>query len=267
MIRTSVDPLLCAPDRERQPCLRPGLVADRPSAAAATRPDWQKLALVPRAPAHLHPALAAHWTAFALAEHANVAAFAGLVLQLLAVAAPPDLVLAAQRAAADEVEHARAAFALASAFAARPVGPGPVPLARPLPTDRDRVLAAVIREVCVGETLAALEAREAAARATDPALAHALARIADDERRHAELGWRFARWALTGADVELRGRAHDGFIAAVVDAATAASALARAPATPELRPHGVLDPPLRAALWSDALTTLVVPTAHALCAA
>lgn len=48
----------------------------------------------------------------------------------------------------------------------------------------------------MGETVAALEAREALDRATDPQVRAALERIAADEQSHAELAWRFVSWAL-----------------------------------------------------------------------
>ena len=47
--------------------------------------------------------------------------------QLLALAAPASLLTAAHAALADEIEHARVAFAVASALHGRPVGPGCLP--------------------------------------------------------------------------------------------------------------------------------------------
>ncbi len=66
----------------------------------------------------------------------------------------------------------------------------------------EEVLRTVFREGCVGETVAALEAEEAAAHAEDPAVAEMLRDIAKDELRHAELAWRFVAWAL-GGDAKL----------------------------------------------------------------
>src|SRR6185437_10815965 len=58
--------------------------------------------------------LAETWTVLALLEHASVASFARVSLQLLAVGAPGDLVGATHQAALDEIRHARLCFALAS---------------------------------------------------------------------------------------------------------------------------------------------------------
>ncbi|MFO0555318.1 MAG: hypothetical protein U0271_43480 [Polyangiaceae bacterium] len=60
-------------------------------------------------------ALATHFAREAAYEHASVASFARVTLSLLAAAAPTELILDTQRAALDEVRHARAMFAVASA--------------------------------------------------------------------------------------------------------------------------------------------------------
>ena len=61
-----------------------------------------------------------------------------------------------------------------------------------------------ISEGCIGETVAALEACEDAERASDPVIKNALTRIAHDERNHAELAFRFVRWALDQCNAEER---------------------------------------------------------------
>lgn len=127
--------------------------------------------------------------------------------------------LGAQQALADEVEHARLAFGLASLYLGTGVGPGALmTTGAGAATDLPALVDAVIREACLGETLAAFEAREAAERAEDPAVQAALRKIAGDERRHAELGWRFVQWALSGADATAQARARATFAAALADA-------------------------------------------------
>jgi hypothetical protein len=238
------------------------------TAPASERVDWTTLISAGEAPAALREPLARYWAQIARCEHASIASFARFILQLLAVGAPPQLVLAAQQALADEVEHARLAFALASRHAGRGVGPGPLPGTDVAgPTTLDGVLEAVIHEACVGETLSALEAREAAERAQDPALRRVLTKIADDEQRHAELGWRVVQWALATADAPTRARAQAAFTAAISAAHATADLLSQQPGAPELRPHGVVDDPLRAAVWREGLRSLVTPTAAALRAA
>jgi hypothetical protein len=113
-----------------------------------------------------------------------------------------------QRAALDEVEHARLAFTLASRFAGRPVGPGPL---RTADLDLDRPLAAfvaaLVQEGCVGETLGAAEA-ELLAEHADPRLAARLLEVAADETRHAALAWRTLRWLQGRHGEPVRRAAH-----------------------------------------------------------
>lgn len=247
-------------------CGRPFVVdCEAVVAPIAERDDWRGLLLTSPVAPELAPELAAYWTRIGQLEHASVAAFAQFVLQLLAVAAPPSLVLAAQAALADEVEHARLAFALASHHAGVGVGPGPLALARTdLRTELADVVDAVIREACVGETLAAFEAREAAAQSEVPAVRAVLSKISRDELRHAEDGWRFVQWALTGADEHAHARARATFAAAVAEAHSGVARDRLGEATPHLRVHGVVDAPLRAQIWAQGLREVIEPCAAAL---
>jgi hypothetical protein len=248
-------------------CGRPFVVdCEAQVAPVAGRDDWRGLL---RAPSPVEPALAAelasYWTRIGQLEHASVAAFAQFVLQLLAVAAPPSLVLAAQSALADEIEHARLAFGLASLYAGVGVGPGPLAITRTdMSTELSTIVDAVIREACVGETLAAFEAREAAAQSEEPAVRAALTKIAEDELRHAELGWRFVQWALTHADAHAHAHARATFTAAVAEARSGVARDEIAAATPQLRAHGVVDAPLRAQIWTQGLREVIEPCAAAL---
>jgi hypothetical protein len=164
-----------------------------------TRTDWPRA----EAPAVAHltqterAALAQHFSWLGQMEHASIAAFARFQLQLLALGAPPALVEACNRALADETAHARLCFGIASAYAGRALGPGPLDVKYSLhAVSLVEVVDLVVAEGCFGETRAALEALEAADNARDPVIRACYARIADDEQRHAELAFRFVRWAL-----------------------------------------------------------------------
>lgn len=138
------------------------------------------------------------WARDGLHEHASVASFARFVVELLALAAPPALIQAAQAAILDELEHARLCFELA-AREHGVVRPGPLPLdphgdART--ADPVAVALAVFEEGCIGESVAAFEAAIAAAETNDSAARRALEQIAADERRHAALAWRTLRWLV-----------------------------------------------------------------------
>ena len=82
-------------------------------------------------------------------------------------------------------------------YAGRAIGPGPLDIAHCLDvTSLADIVELVIAEGCFGETGAALEALEAADTAADPVIIAAYSQIARDEQRHAELAFRFVRWAL-----------------------------------------------------------------------
>ena len=141
--------------------------------------------------------LATHWARLGQMEHASIAAFARFSLQLLALGAPPALVEACTRALGDETAHTKLCFRIASVYAGRALGPGPLDVAGSLAlSSLADIVDLVIAEGCFGETSAALEALEAAASASDPVIRAAYARIAADEQRHAELAFQFVRWAL-----------------------------------------------------------------------
>jgi len=124
------------------------------SAAGWTKgpqPDTSKLDRATR------DALAELWLQDAKAEYASVPAFAQVAWQLAALGASPELLVRANHCALQEIDHAQRCFALASAYAGRPLRPAPMPaLARGmarLPKDRARALAAVAREAFVDGAL------------------------------------------------------------------------------------------------------------------
>lgn len=148
------------------------------------------------------------WEQIANLEHASVASFAKVSLQLLALGAPPELLADTHRAALDEIEHARLAYSVASASGERPIGPAALDLESvELGTCTLADLAGeTFRDGCVGETLGVVVARDLLSRETSPTLAAVLARIVDDEERHAELAWRTVAWALRTGGLAVRTR-------------------------------------------------------------
>ena len=188
-------------------CGRPFLIAEAPRMAAVeARADWLDAALSPNT-SGLSPLerakLAAHWARLGQMEHASIAAFARFSLQLLSLGAASELIEACNRALADETAHARACFALASAYGGTKVGPARLDIERCFEDVSLLAIAKlVLREGCLGETAASLEALAAAEAASDPAVKRALTRIANDELEHAELAFKFLRWALTLTSVE-----------------------------------------------------------------
>lgn len=134
-------------------------------------------------------ALGEAWLRDALEEHAAVGAFAQLAFSLLALGAPADLLSRTQQAAAQEVEHARLCFSLASVYLGTPIGPGPLAVGAVDPPDLVKLALESWRDGCLGEGASAAVARAARRRAHDPAVCAALSVISRDEAAHAELGW------------------------------------------------------------------------------
>jgi hypothetical protein len=196
--------------------------------------------------------LATFWTEVAQLEHASVASFARLTLELLLVGAPADLVRDAQQAGLDEVRHAAQAFAIAGELAGERIGPGALPEIADLrpAVDVASMALAAVTEGCVAETLGAFEAAEQARGACAP-LAERLRAIADDEMRHAALAWRVVRWAIDERGLE-RDRVRHAFAHAVAGA-RASLDHAPEPRAVDLSRFGLLDSPARRALHLDVL--------------
>lgn len=246
---------------------RPFLVAGRArTARLESRQDWHCAEIAPDV-SDLSPqaraALARYWHDAALMEHASIAAFSRFVLDLMSLGAPPELVEDATRAMLDESRHTKACFGLANAFADASFGPSPLSVQGSLDQRSLReIVITTVREGCIGETVAAMEAAEALAHASDPAVRSTLARITEDELSHAALAFRFVRWAIAHFGEEVRQIADQTFEAE----------LSQNPArvdTGELAvpSHGLLTAAQRAELRSRALAELVAPTLPLLMAA
>jgi hypothetical protein len=248
---------------------RPFLVAGEPRLASrrASADFKLDLALVddvtsPELRAHL----ARHWSDAAAAEHASIAAFARFALELLALGAPPELLLDTTRAMEDETHHAKICYSLASHYAGHDVGPGPLPVDGALDAcTLERAAVSTVLEGCIGETLSALEAVEAAAHVTNPTLRKLLERIADDEARHAALAYRFVRWAI-----EQGGQSVARAVRGAFDTALSAQPRSRhvtEPPAAALLASGLLPEAHREELRRLVLRAVITPSANALLAA
>ena len=208
--------------------------------------------------------LARAWADDASYEHASVASFAKLSLELLALGAPADLVRAAHEAALDEIRHAELGFALASAYAGEPISPGPLAEAARAPVARDlaSLAAAAVREGCVGETLAALVASAQHDASTDDAVISTMAVVRADEARHAELAWRLVAWALRAGGADVREAVEAAFEEAVAELASVRPADAW-----HLHEHGRLSEAEALDVRRRGLELVVRPAMEALLAA
>jgi hypothetical protein len=152
-----------------------------------------------------------------------VPAFLQLAAELLAHDAPLSLVERALDAACDEVRHASACAAMASRLLGYHVWPT-------LPELRSRPTPSLVRlaveswlDGCLGEGAAAKRAARDALAAGEGRTRGVWARIAEDESRHAELGWDILGWTVARAGsaardaigaVQSDADSHDGHVVA-----------------------------------------------------
>jgi len=193
-------------DREPDSCGVPGrpyFEGDRVLQAPLCSPTARSLvASSPRAAA---------WATSGAGEHASVAAFSRLALELMAHGAPASLLRGVHQAALDEVGHAETCWALARRFGAKVTGAGPFPFTTAVAVDTPlaTVAASAVREGCLAETLGAHLLLTAAELAVEPEVKAALSAMAAEETEHAALSFRIVAWALRtgGAEVDVAVRA------------------------------------------------------------
>ena len=135
------------------------------------------------------------WLRQAEAEHASVASFARHTLQLMFIGAPSDILEASQEASIDEIKHAKMCYGVANTFMDKHVSPGVLDVKNSLGAlDLKDMIQSIIREGCIEETLAAIEAHYRHHLAQDNAITDVIKEIAEDETRHAKLAWDTIGW-------------------------------------------------------------------------
>ncbi len=167
-----------------------------PNCAVGRRPEGLHAA----ADVACDSALGRYFAQAAHLEAASIQAFLRLHEELARHGADEDLRDAALASAMDEVMHTDVTTRLARRFGATP----PPPRVE-TPVERGLFELALENGVegCTRETYGALVAHYQALHARDEEVRGVMARIADDETRHAELSWAIDRWAherLTDAE-------------------------------------------------------------------
>ncbi|QSQ20135.1 ferritin-like domain-containing protein [Pyxidicoccus parkwayensis] len=147
-------------------------------------------------------ALGHHFAVVAHLEAASINAFLRLREELELHGADAALKDAALRSAMEEVLHTDVSTRLARRFGGAPRKPevDALPLRPLFEVALDNAV-----EGCVRETFGALVAHHQALHARDTEVRGAMARIADDETRHAELSWAIDAWAkarLSASELE-----------------------------------------------------------------
>lgn len=144
-------------------------------------------------------------------EHASIASFARHTLQLMTTEAPALLLMGAQKAALDEIKHAKMCYGIAEAFLGENIRPSSLDVDGSVKSqNKEEVIQSVINEGCIGETIAAVRAQLASQYATQPIVKDSLETIAADESNHAQLAWNTIKWSIDRFP-ELRDVAEETF--------------------------------------------------------
>lgn len=188
--------VLLPPLGARSDWMPPGELSDRPALRSSTARQHERDVDVPAG-------VARAWRENGRTEHASVAAFARLSLDLVALGAPPELIAAAHEDALDEIRHAELCFGLACAIDGASDGPVAFPdvaRARRLPRSRRLALAVLavdsLVDGAVNEGASARIVARLAQRCQHDAIRAVLRPIAADEARHAAHGWDVTAWCL-----------------------------------------------------------------------
>ncbi|MEE2787213.1 MAG: ferritin-like domain-containing protein [Myxococcota bacterium] len=259
----------CGFRQGRFACEPPGPVCGRPLIVAgetrlghhAERSDWcagdgpglNGISL------EMRTRLGRFWREVAALEYASVASFSRFNLQLMALGAPPELLLETQRATMDEIEHTQLAYGMVSAYEGKHIGPAPFELAGVnLETDPAQIMRSLLDEACVGEVLGAAEAQVAAEHAHDPFVRQVFERIAREETAHASLAWRTLSWMLDAWPALRQDAAN--WLADLIAGYLRRETLA----TPHHPEHGLIGAREKLAVYRTAIETVVVPLAREL---
>ncbi len=248
------------------PCGRPLIIAGQARVAALapgqdwTEPDADLSALADRArvlPRALRDELGQAWRQDGRLEHASIAAFANFALELMSLGAPAEFLSKTLSAADDEVRHGRLCFGLANAFDAKEQGPAALDLSDVTPRrGLAEIAAAVVEEACCAETAGALLAARQLQITEDPSVRAALSSIAEDEARHAELGWSFVAWALTQDEPGL----HAALDAAFERGIARLHRATHAPASSEASAFGRLGAEASESVVAEAIRQVIEPS-------
>ena len=205
--------------------------------------------------------LAQHWARAGELEHASVIAFEDLARRLIRVRADQSLVERARHAAAQEQEHSRRCFELASRYAGRHITHGVLRVPRRRPRGRSAEISALaveaLRDGVVNEGYAAWLAAAQRDRAHDSEVRDTLAVIANDEAAHAELSHDVLEWCLLHGGPATRA-AVDAAYACLPRRMTGPSIpAADPPVLGELAAHGLVEVDADGAGYRKVLAALV----------
>ena len=207
--------------------------------------------------------LAATWMRRSEAEYLAVSTFSVLAIDLVAAAAPADVLSLCLRAGIDEVRHAEMCIRMAKIYSGTEQLP-PAGMSS-LPDDPGRpklhqALANTMLVSCVSETYATTVLSATRDLTTDPTAQAVLTSIYSDEVMHARLGWSYLRHAIEiggqgviDAAAAMLPRALRG-VANVVEAERPFGEV-----TDAVRTHGLMTPAEERVIFSTCVHEVLVP--------
>lgn len=208
------------------------------------------------------------WTRRAAAEYLAVSTFSVLAIDLVAAAAPADVLSLCLRAGIDEVRHAELCLRMVEIYAGKRILPPPGMSSLPDDPKRPKLHQALTNTMlvsCVSETYATTVLSATRDLTTDVCAQEVLTSIYSDEVMHARLGWSYLRYALDrGGDgaraaaaamvpIALRG------VATVVERERPVGAV-----TDAVRGHGLMTPAEERQVFSACVREVLVPGFEAL---
>ncbi len=212
--------------------------------------------------------LAATWMRRSEAEYLAVSTFSVLAIDLVAAAAPADVLSLCLRAGIDEVRHAEMCIRMAKIYSGEQKLPPPGMSSLPDDPARPKLhqaLANTMLVSCVSETYATTVLSATRDLTTDPTAQAVLTSIYSDEVMHARLGWSYMRYAIEvggqgviDAAAAMLPRALRG-VANVVEAERPVGDV-----TDAVRSHGLMTPAEERVIFSTCVREVLVPGFQAL---
>ncbi len=212
--------------------------------------------------------LAETWRRRAAAEYLAVSTFSVLAIDLVAAAAPADVLSHCVRSQLDEIRHAELAIRMVEIYGGQRMEPPPGMSRLPYDKAQSKLAQAVANTVlvsCVSETYATTVLTATRDLTTDPVAHAVLTSLYSDEVMHARLGWSDLRYGLERGGDPVRDAA-----AAMVPRALrgVANVIERerpiGEVTPAVRGHGLMTPGEERKIYSQCVREVLVAGFEAL---
>lgn len=211
--------------------------------------------------------LAETWTRRTGAEYLAVSTFAVLAIDLVAAAAPADVLSLCLRAGIDEVRHAELCLRMVELYGGQRIQPPPGMSSLPDEPTRPKLhqaLANTMLVSCVSETYATTVLSATRDLTVDPTAQAVLTSIYSDEVMHARLGWSYLRYALDRGGAPAIEAAAAMVPIALRGVATVVERERPGEVTQKVRDHGLMTPAEERHVFSAFVREVAVPGFEAL---